>query len=271
MFSNSQFRIMINTLIILDNFTKDKNQSNSNEKYMNMKSLIETLYKKDDAYLQFLDRNNLNVRKMFANSLFDMNYYNRREEYFLRFIDIQLNNQSKNSTQVLNQVEMREYIEEDYKTNSQNIGIKLMSGGEAFLSFVAPSFEFFSCFVNSDNAILEMSPLLCNIPSQDELLNLNTDELLCYKMISRVMKEATKCINDFESSNMRFPLNNVKGDGKHKYFEDRVKDLHIGFIVNFVECVKLELEARDEDNSKYIDEISRELFKLRDDYISRKQ
>lgn len=206
------------------------------DNYMNFNDIISNLFVNAEDYF---DTNNLVKREVIAEVLYFLNYYDGRKDNWLQFIDIQYNVPHKNNIVIKDHNELRELIDK----NGQDISIKITSAGIAYLYFVVYSFEFFSC--KSINAASkyekfgdnDIPPILCVVPSIENIKKDNIEDLICIKILKIVCSEVKNCINvmDNDSNSVLFK---EKQNDPPVYHKKRIINSHTGFITNYVYCIK---------------------------------
>lgn len=212
--------------------------------YMKLDDIIIKLDNKErDAVNRYFNgEQDQKRRSIISKVLFYMNYYDGRADNWLQFIDIQYNF-SQSETHIKTFEELKELVDKKHEC----INIRITSAGVAYLFFVVYSFEFFSC-KSSKNAPVECTlndgsvpPLLCVIPKKEELLEERVENLLCIKILNFVSKEAINCIkkinNDKKKGTKTIPFRKGLND-KYKEHSNRIINAHVGFIDNYIQCIK---------------------------------
>lgn len=208
----------------------------NNEEYMNFNDIISQLF---NNHYNYYDENCIETREIIAEVLYYMNYYDGRNDNWLQFIDIQYNISQKTKIKIEDYKDLRKLIDE----HNQNINIKITSAGIAYLYFVVYSFEFFSCkSINSKMKYKlygnnDLPPLLCVIPSKDDIKNKKIEDLDCIKIMKIVSTEALDCINVMNHDSNSIPFKEKVTDTPilHK---NRIINSHRGFIDNFIYCLR---------------------------------
>lgn len=208
--------------------------------YLELEQLVSQVYIADsDPMACLLDESNSKKLDMFAQILFYMNYYDGRHENWLHFIDIQYNHTDNNNIIMKDHSSLKEYIRNNY----QDIRIRITTAGIAYMYYVVCSFEFFSCKSITKKHHSEyfgkndIPPLLCSIPSEDEIRNIDISKLTCIKTITVVLKEALECIEGLNNSTNPVPFQ-LKQNATPKSHQQRIVNAHRGFIDNFTECLE---------------------------------
>lgn len=160
--------------------------------------------------------------------LFYMNSYNRRENDWLQFIDIQIRN---NSCSII--AEDSDKFKQLLGNNINNCFIHLMPGGRAYLMYIAASFEFFSLRYTK-----RYSPLFTLIPTPEEIMKYESTEVIpCYSVMKRVAIYAFKCIESLKHGEDTLKLhigNSITGI----YHYERIINQHISYISLFLTYVR---------------------------------
>lgn len=214
-----------------------------------------------DAVDKFFIKGNRQQRKNISKVLFYMNYYDGRAENWLQFIDIQYNLQ-QSLTRIKTYEELQILLEEHH----DDINIRITSAGVAYLYFVVYSFEFFSCksFRNAPRDCISndgnIPPLLCTIPSKEDILNKETEQILCVKIIDFISKEAVNCIKKIktekENGKKTIPF---RKNAAERYIEhsNRIINSHVGYIDNFIQCIKSLYRIELENDGKFWEKYQR--------------
>lgn len=155
------------------------------ENEMPLSDVISTLFKGLDALKCWNLPEYAKSRKTISEVLFYMNSYNRRENDWIQFIDLQVK-ESSGSVSVKEADQLEKIIGE----KMESFVIHLMPGGQAYLRHIVASFEFFSLRY-SKNYI----PLFAAIPTLQEIKEYKTiNDLPCYEILNRVVNRAIACI-----------------------------------------------------------------------------
>lgn len=220
----------------------EKSLSTNENQYIQLKELVEGLYPHTHAASKtFLDENNIvNLRKV-SKVLYYMNYYDGRSSNWLQFIDLQYSQDEKSIVSVHSPQELSDFI----KNNFSNIKIRITNAGKAYLFFVVYYFEYFSCKsvgfkIHTDIfRDKDMPPLLCAIPTLEEINKKRIDDLTCVKILTVVSQEALTCIsnmdNDKDNTKILF---RYKQDDKKLSHKERIINSHVGYIDNFINCIE---------------------------------
>lgn len=244
--------------------------------YMPIEKIVEELFPNTKyAIRKYFDANNEDKRMVIAQVLFYMNYYDTRSENWLQFIDIQYNLSDLNRVRINNHKELCSLIDENHK----DISIKITNAGIAYLYFVVYSFEYFACkSIYTEKKMREfgeddLPPLLCAIPSLEEVKNINYYDLTCMKIIKIVSTEAFSCINimNKDTNSIGFRKDRREEFIEHK---NRIINSHVGFIGNYIyvmkDIYKTELE-RDVYFKRKFENLVRKMEEIQNKYLLYKE
>lgn len=239
--------------------------------YMELDQLVSQLYIADgDPMACLLDSSNSEKLDMVAQILYYMNYYDGRHENWLQFIDIQYNHTNRENIIMTDHSSLKEYILNNY----QNIRIRITNAGIAYMYYVVSSFEFFACKSITKKhhseffGNIDIPPLLCSIPTEDEIRNNDVSTLTCIKTITVVMNEALQCIEGLNNSTNPVPFR-LKQNTSPKSHQERIVNAHRGFIDNFMECLEHLYQkqcAEDAEFARKYQNLRKEIEKLRNQY-----
>lgn len=234
--------------------------------YMKLSDLIIQLFPDNDNPLTMLfDNNNRDILDNVVQILFYMNYYSPKERNWLQFVDIQYDiddiNEASNSVVIDSNFKLMKLICENY----DDINLRITNAGKAYLYFVVYHFEYFACRNISSNGY-NMPPLLDAIPTIDEINKYIPENLACIRIIKNVQKDALSCIERMnQDGNIIYFINN----GRRILHSQRIINSHIGYLDNFVQCIKCfyaeELKQKN-DQSKKIMDIIDIIISIRDNY-----
>lgn len=197
-------------------------------------------------------------RKDIATILYYMNSYNRRDNDWIQFLDMQIED-SKHSIYIDSPTKLENMI----RNNMNNFKLRIMPAGEAYLKYIVASFEYFS-FRYYKNNIAFYKPLFATIPTIEDIKNCGKkiQELECCKIMCYVRDRALKCIELMKKDiRIRLKINKAPFG---KYHHIRIIEQHQNYIDNFIECAK---EFLGESNS--VDLIN-ECKNIRDSYNTHK-
>lgn len=240
--------------------------------YMELDVLVSKLYVSDgDPMERLLDDSNSEKLDMIAQVLFYMNYYDGRHDNWLQFVDIQYNHTDNKNVIMRDHTTLREYI----RNHHESIKVRITNAGIAYMYYVVSSFEFFACksITKKHHSTyfgkIDIPPLLCSVPTEDEIRNSDISELTCVKTITVVLKEAQQCIEGLNNSANPVPFR-VKQNGIPKSHQERIVNAHRGFIDNFMECLEHLYKKQCQEDAKFeckFRELRREIEKKRDQYV----
>lgn len=211
-----------------------------NENEMQMTSLLSELFGVSDIESVWSDKRYKKKVKSISEILYYMNSYNRRENDWIQFIDLQF---QKSSCDIV--VEDADKLEEVLKNNMKNCMVHLMPAGKAYLLYIVASFEFFSLRYTKNYA-----PLFTLIPTPDEIKEKNSvKELPCYEKIECVVKFALKCIETLKNGedSIKLYIGNSK-DGIYHY--TRIINQHKAYIESFNTYIRNQYCNSDELDEK---------------------
>lgn len=230
--------------------------------YMPYDLLIEKLFPdQEDNILRYYDPNNQHTREIIAQILFYMNYYNAQNREWLQFVDVQIV-LSNVTIKVSDENAMYSLLENHH----QDIKIRIMHGGIAYLKYIVHSFEYFSCRITKKTHL----PLICTAPTSISDLEGITDIVHhpCIQVVNDVVADALDCIRTmtirFEPRDETILYKTHQDDGgiTHK---DRIINSISGYISNFIEYLKQRFNndvlAGNEVAKKVRDDIEQELEK----------
>lgn len=199
-----------------------------NKHEMPLESVLSELFNVKDVNKIWSDKNNSKKIKTLSEILFYMNSYNRRENDWIQFVDLQFRN--SNSEIV---VEDAEKLEQIIKNHIKDCTIHLMPAGKAYLIYIVASFEFFSL-----RYVPNYTPLFALIPTPEEIKRYDSvKELPCFKKIESVVQYAEKCIDLLihkEDTIRIFIGNSING----KYHFIRIIEQHKAYIETFVKFIR---------------------------------
>lgn len=182
-------------------------------------------------------------RKSISEILFYMNSYNRRENDWIQFIDLQF--KENNYTLV---IENANKLEQIIGQQMDNCTVHLMPAGRAYLMYIVASFEFFSL-----RYVKNYSPLFTLIPTPTEIIKYRSViDLPCYKKIKSVIYYAEKCIRTLIYKEDTIKLYIDKSSiGKYHY--TRIINQHKAYINAFATYIKEKYCIKENMNKKITD------------------
>lgn len=197
-----------------------------NENEMPLATVLSELFHKADIQKVWNDERNASKRKSISEILFFMNSYNRRENDWIQFIDLQF---KMSDCDIV--VEDADMLEQILSKNMKNCTIHLMPAGRAYLIYIVASFEFFSL-----RYVPNYAPLFTLIPTPQEIVQCPIKSLPCYKKIESVIRYAGKCIEllqEKEDTIKLFIGNSTNG----KYHYTRIINQHKAYIDAFAKYI----------------------------------
>lgn len=202
-------------------------------KYMPLPEMVRVLYSGDKRIRNikniFINKGSADERIKIAKILYYMNYCNRRDNNWLQFIDVQYKCDSMKKISIASYDDLDKLMQNHYT----DISIRITNGGRAFLAFFVHSFEYFSCRYNAFSL-----PLLCTIPSKNEIENKNIQDLECVKTIMCVETQVKKCIEQMDSCvNNKTILYRKTAQDIGQTHKQRILQSHKGYISNFLDCL----------------------------------
>lgn len=250
---------------------------NREDPYMPLDVILCTIFniKTQDIDL-FYSMENLEKRKTIAEILFTMNYYDGRKGDWLQFIDIQYYPGGKYKNVRISKADKLQKILEQ---GVEKIGIKIMPAGVAYLYFISFSYEYFACkSINTHTrkeiiGEFDIPPLLCTIPSREQIVKSKLADLECIKTIEVVLIEALKCITKMNRDEQQgfniVPFRRTLDEPFVKHTV-RIMNSHRGYLDNFIECLSelFKKDKEDKEFGEHFDLMISTIRKLRDCYQS---
>lgn len=220
-----------NILTVLSNYALE-----NGEQYMPIETMVTNLYHLTDNPAVWFDNWTWSIeRKKNAQLLFYMNYYNRRENNWFQFIDIQCNDASYDKVHFEKWEDILDMIETKNKYD-RKIGVRITNAGKAYIGYIVQTFEFISCMENTS------MPLLCTLPTEKDLLTTEICKLPCIQIIEKVSDRVSYYIKD-DDANIRYEYS----DRQREYsYTTRLLNSHIGYLDNFYTCVDKSIKSEDE-------------------------
>lgn len=198
-----------------------------------------------------------------ATILFHMNSYNRRNNDWIQFIDIQFHNENKKSVFISEKNELLQLMKEE--KNLGSFELVIMDAGIIFLQNIITSIEFFSVRF-CDNKL----PFFAMLPEANDLNLLPTKDLELSKSIEKIYNKAKEKINFIKSNNLNeIKMYTSKDDRKGINYIEQLINTHTYYIDLIVKYItdkyynKTEVDS-DKLNSftAYLLEIKGKYFKL---------
>lgn len=202
-----------------------------------------------DIHAYWLNSLSEQTKNEIAEILYFMNSYNRRENDWIQFVDMQISGKTDN--EYLKGVEkLKALIDSDLP----NISLKIMPSGKAYLRYIVATFEFFSFrYGNSEG----YKPLFLAVPTLEEIERC-TDfmKLECMKIIKRVRTDAELCIRNIQND---IELVIQQQPRKIRLHKERIIDQHFGYIERFAKYVSW-LYSKEEDGKTIIPEKVKQFY-----------
>ena len=234
-------------LSILHSFSVANNgietESRGTEHYMPFLDLIQQVYNEqdnDDFAVRFYEESFSDERERMARLLYSLNYYDRNNNNWFHFIDIQYNVVQANRKSLSTWKVLLDLFLET-KPAPEMLKIRITTAGKAYLGYVAPTFEFVSCMA-------EKLPLLCCLPTEEELVKYEVANLKCAQIICNTLQKIHNYITDLQpymnNPNLFYHrTNDIPGQS---YAERIVKSTY-GYLSNFVDCIRRLVTVTSED------------------------
>lgn len=240
---------------------------NHNTTYLPLSTLLSEICYVDDISKYWKNSIPKAEKDKIVEILYYMNSYNRRENDWLHFIDLQLKN-SNHSISIENTEDLYNKIEQ----NMNDFTVSIMPSGESYLKYIVATFEYFSFRYHkgySQNYI----PLFLAVPAFDEMEQCKKiEDLLCIKIINTVKNKTFECL-DIIKENPDIPLH-INHNDDSKYHSTRIIEQHKGYINNFITYItdyfinanSITLELK----NKYT-ELVTSCIVIRDEYTKKEQ
>lgn len=222
---------------------------NYNNNNMPLSTLLSEFYSVRDISKYWHKRVSTVKKKRLAEILLYMSSYNRRQNDWIQFIDLQLYDPYKTI-----RISTKEELFNIINNQMENITINLMPAGEAYLKYIVASFEYFSYRYGKEDT--EYVPLFALVPEPDEISKINDmKDTECYKVINHTKNMALECINAIKKD---IPIDLYHNNNNKKHRE-RIINLHTGYISNLIEFIKMHFMSVIKDSeviNKYQDLIT---------------
>ena len=199
--------------------------------YMPFLDLIQKVYNEsDDFATRFYEQGFNDERERMARLLFFLNYYNRDENSWFQFIDIQYNVEQANRKNLDSWSVLYKLFFET-RDSPEKLGIRITATGKAYLNYVAPTFEFVSCMTKK-------MPLLCCMPTEEELVKYKARDQRCMQIIFSTLQKIQAHILDLQpyTENLKMLYYQANDTLRQSYTERIVKSTY-GYLSNFVDCI----------------------------------
>lgn len=227
-------------LTILSNYSLERPQS-----YMSFYELVGSLYPNiHNVRKWFWEDRCKTERSKIARALYAMNYYDRRENNWFQFVDIQCNSQSVNRKHISDIKTFEDYLFQPSVVREMKI--QITTSGKAYLGYVVHTFEFVSCIYD------ELPPLLYVVPTQAEIETHDVEELECIKVATRVSEHSRNLIkNDIFDINNGYDIRYRKNQqAKALSYAERIRYAHQGYLSNFSEFFDMSIADECEELRK---------------------
>lgn len=239
-----------NILTILHNYTH-----NNNEAEITLEHAIGELLCITDVSSIWQSAKFSKERKIIAEVLFYMNSYNRRDNDWIQFIDLQYQGAHENIV-----ISSPSILDELLGKELSNFTVSIMPAGVAYLKYIVASFEFFSLRYTPANCVYK--PLFTLIPSPDEINNCNINDLPCINVCKLVRNKVSRCIQIMACSNSDFELF-VKSNTK-KFHTERIVQQHKTYLNSFMQFIAERFIRNSSLSSKTVEKYKNLLESIRD-------
>lgn len=194
-------------------------------------------------------------RSQVSQIIYHMTTYNRRDNDWIQFIDLQYDDANK-KLKISNASEMEKVLYSDF----EKFHITIMPAGITYLKHIVASFEYFSVRYTKN-----YQPLFSAIPSPNTIENVSDiKKLECYKIIENVKKYAISCINNIHDHNLKIRIKNDR-----KTHAERIVNFHRFYLDNFIKYIQVTYinssEISENAKNKY-QELIEEVLKIRNEY-----
>lgn len=232
---NTEIEYVRKILTILSNYSLANGKS-----YMPFSELMESFFNKEERLVTwFYDENYALKRKLVARALYHMNYYNRRDNNWFQFLDIQYNVAAYNGKRLTSFDSLLSLIE-DSQNAPDNINIRITNAGKAYLGYMIQIFEFVSCMNKQNN------PLLSCIPTVADLATDDLSSLPCISIISETLHDAVEYVRLARTDKHNPSLYYKKrANDKGSIYATRLINSHTGYLMNFCECIDVFIDSKD--------------------------
>ncbi len=208
-------------------------------KYMPFDEFIAQYVGTSDSIKRFFSDNWQSRRSRMAAILFYMNYYSEDKMDWTHFVDIQYNAGSTDSIHITNYNDLENLICERH----DKIGLRIMQGGDAYLEFIVPSFEYFACRALTKKIGEFFPPLFALLPDRTRMENDTgrASDYSCIKMVSRVLHDVVVCVEKLyeDPDTDRLIFRRTRYDIQSRTQIERIVDVHTGYIGNFIRYIKV--------------------------------
>ncbi len=243
----------------------NETESRGTEHYMPFLDLIQKVYNEcDDFSSRFFEEGFSDERIRMARLLHYLNYYDRSNNNWFHFIDIQYNVDQANRKN-LDTWDVLHNLFFEARTAPEMLRIRITTAGKAYLGYVAPSFEFISCMAGK-------LPLLCCLPTEEELVQYRAEDQKCMRIICDTLQEIREYISDLQpQANNPNLLYRRTVDVVGQSYAERIVKSTFGYLSIFIDCISRLVSVTSEEAKKtkkrLIQLIISEAENLRDAYF----
>lgn len=154
-----------------------------------LSDIIEELYASRNISVDWYTDEFASKRRSISQIIFHMISYNRRNNDWIQFIELQ-HEDTKNKIKIKTAFDMEKILRNDL----EKFHVSIMPAGVAYLTYIAPSFEFFSV-----RYCKNYKPLFSSIPDVSIMENnINVKNLECYKIVETVKNVPSVAYAKFE-------------------------------------------------------------------------
>lgn len=206
------------------------NIQKGNENEMTLVSVFEELFRTRNVEKVWNNEIHDSKRKTISTILFYMNSYNRRENDWIQFVDLQFRESGRGRSII---VEDAAKLEQILNSDMRNFTIHLMPAGRVYLIHIVASFEFFSL-----RYVSNYTPLFALVPTPEEVERcISVKELPCYKKIECVARYAVQCIEVLQDREDTIKLL-IGNSDNGKYHAVRIINQHKSYIESFATYIR---------------------------------
>ena len=228
---------------------------------MPLTDLLKQLYPDKDNISQWFCLTDCKVeRERICRLLYFMNYYDRRDNNWFQFLDIQCNSKifSKEHN-VANPLIFSEFISSE-KIKTDDIKLQITTSGKTYLGYIVQTFEFIS-------SIYSKKPmLLTTVPKKEDLISKPIEQLECYTIIENVVNISKDLCDGVECELKTRHDIRISWYCESISYADWIKRSHMGYIDNFCNCLK-KLYSDDLEISKKVDILVDKIQDIRNIYL----
>lgn len=229
------------------------NIQNGHENEMPLTAVLAELFHTFNIETIWNDPKYAKKRHTISEILFYMNSYNRRDNDWIQFIDLQFKNSNYDVI-----AKDADGLEEIISKNMKNCTLHLLPAGRAYLMYIVASFEFFSL-----RYVKNYVPLFTLIPTPEEISKpISVKELPCYIKIQGVATSAGRCIELLQQKEDSIKILMDKS-AKGAYHYTRIINQHKSYINSFNTFVRnkyCESKEIDERTRRKYETLCREIM-----------